>query len=69
MLSNVDDLCRWMLVHLNEGRYGENLEKQLFTLNQSARNVADSHPHSGKARGTDTIHIFRDMDWDGDYPT
>jgi CubicO group peptidase (beta-lactamase class C family) len=31
VLSNVDDLCRWMLVHLNEGRYGEQLEKQLFT--------------------------------------
>lgn len=31
VLSNVDDLCRWMLVHLNEGRYGENLEKHLFT--------------------------------------
>jgi len=31
VLSNVDDLCRWMLVHLNEGRYGENLEKQLFS--------------------------------------
>jgi CubicO group peptidase (beta-lactamase class C family) len=31
VLSNVDDLCRWMLVQLNEGRYGENLEKQLFS--------------------------------------
>ena len=31
VLSNVDDLCRWMLVHLNHGRYGKNLEKQLFT--------------------------------------
>ncbi len=34
VLSNVDDLCRWMLVHLNEGRYGANLEKQLFTLDR-----------------------------------
>ena len=31
VLSNVDDLCRWMLAHLNEGKYGENLEKQLFS--------------------------------------
>jgi CubicO group peptidase (beta-lactamase class C family) len=31
VLSNVDDLCRWMMVHLNSGKYGENLEKQLFT--------------------------------------
>ena len=31
VLSNVDDLCRWMLVHLNGGKYGAELEKQLFT--------------------------------------
>ena len=31
VLSNADDLCRWMLVHLNGGRYGENLEKHLFS--------------------------------------
>ncbi|MBN2416357.1 serine hydrolase [bacterium] len=31
ILSNVDDLCRWMLVHLNKGKYGGNLEKQLFS--------------------------------------
>ena len=31
ILSNVDDLCQWMLVNLNEGRYGKNLEYQLFS--------------------------------------
>ncbi len=31
IFSNVDDLCNWMLVHLNKGKYGENLEKQLFS--------------------------------------
>jgi len=31
VLSNADDLCRWMLVHLNGGRYGELLENQLFS--------------------------------------
>ncbi len=31
VLSNAEDLCRWMLVHLNGGRYGEGLEKQLFS--------------------------------------
>jgi len=31
VLSNVDDLCRWMLVHLNGGKYGESLEHQLFS--------------------------------------
>ncbi len=29
--SNVDDLCSWMLVHLNKGKYGKNLEQQLFS--------------------------------------
>jgi len=31
VLSNAEDLCHWMLVHLNEGKYGKNLEDQLFT--------------------------------------
>lgn len=31
MLSNVDDLCKWMQVQLNRGKYGPNLEKQLFS--------------------------------------
>lgn len=29
--SNVDDLCNWMLVHLNKGKHGDDLEKQLFS--------------------------------------
>jgi CubicO group peptidase (beta-lactamase class C family) len=29
--SNVDDLCHWMLVHLNEGQYGKALDKRLFS--------------------------------------
>ncbi|MCF6358759.1 MAG: serine hydrolase [Draconibacterium sp.] len=29
--SNVNDLCNWMLVHLNEGKYGEDLEMNLFS--------------------------------------
>lgn len=31
VLSSADDMCRWMLVHLNGGKYGENLKKQLFS--------------------------------------
>ena len=31
ILSNAEDLCRWMLVHLNGGKYGENLDHQLFS--------------------------------------
>jgi CubicO group peptidase (beta-lactamase class C family) len=29
--SNVDDICQWMLVQLNNGKYGDSLEKQLFS--------------------------------------
>lgn len=29
--SNVDDICNWMLVHLNKGAYGTNLQDTLFT--------------------------------------
>lgn len=31
IFSNVDDLCQWMLLHLNKGKYGDNLNKQLFS--------------------------------------
>ena len=31
IISNVDDLCNWMLIHLNKGKYGENLENELFS--------------------------------------
>jgi hypothetical protein len=31
ILSNADDLCRWMLVQLQGGKYGEHLEHQLFS--------------------------------------
>lgn len=31
IFSNVDDLCKWILLQLNHGKYGENLEKQLFS--------------------------------------
>ena len=31
IFSSVNDLCQWMLVHLNEGKYGEDLSQQLFS--------------------------------------
>lgn len=31
VLANAEDLCGWMLVHLNEGKYGVYLDNQLFT--------------------------------------
>ncbi len=29
--SNVDDISNWMLVHLNNGKYGDSLKEQLFS--------------------------------------
>ena len=31
IIANVDDLSRWMLVHLNKGKYANDLKKQLFS--------------------------------------
>lgn len=31
ILSNVHDLCTWMMTQLNKGKYGDNLSKQLFS--------------------------------------
>ncbi len=31
ILSNVEDMSKWMLMQLNKGKYGDNLEKKLFT--------------------------------------
>jgi len=31
IFSNVDGMSKWMLVHLNKGEDGNNLDKQLFT--------------------------------------
>ncbi|BAP32510.1 beta-lactamase [Chryseobacterium sp. StRB126] len=31
IVSNVDDMSKWMLVQLNKGKYGSALEQQLFT--------------------------------------
>lgn len=31
VLSNAEDMCRWLLLHLNGGRYGEGLEERLFS--------------------------------------
>jgi len=31
IISNVDDLSKWMLVHLNNGKYGDDLQDTLFS--------------------------------------
>jgi len=31
ILSNINDIGNWMLVHLNKGKYGKEMEKQLFS--------------------------------------
>lgn len=52
VLSSAADMCLWMLVHLNAGRYGENLEKQLFSTESQREmwkihSTIDSKPYSG----------------------
>ncbi|MER3374872.1 MAG: serine hydrolase [Allomuricauda sp.] len=31
IFSSAKDMCEWMLLHLNKGKYGQNLQKQLFS--------------------------------------
>jgi CubicO group peptidase (beta-lactamase class C family) len=31
VLSNAQDMCQWLLAHLNHGKYGEHLNKELFS--------------------------------------
>jgi len=52
--ANTTDLCQWMLVHLNKGKYGQDLKSQLFS--------ADSQREMWK------IHTVED-DFGGRYNT
>lgn len=40
--SSVSELCQWMLVHLNEGKYGTQLDQSLFSENAQREMW---HPH------------------------
>lgn len=40
--SNVDDISNWMLMHLNNGKYGDGLKKKLFTK-ESQREMWKTH--------------------------
>jgi len=51
VLSSAEDMCRWIMVHLNEGRYGKNLERQLFSKESQSEmwkihSTKDSKPYS-----------------------
>jgi hypothetical protein len=50
ILSNVDDMSKWMIMQLNMGKYGENLDKQLFTKEQQKEmwkihTIEDANPN------------------------
>lgn len=34
IVSNVDDMSKWVLVQLNKGKYGDSLDKQLFSVDR-----------------------------------
>lgn len=40
--SNVNDVCNWMLMHLNHGKYGDSLKNELFTV-ESQREMWKIH--------------------------
>lgn len=42
IFSNVEDMSKWMLVHLNKGKYGQDLKTELFT-NKSQRKMWTIH--------------------------
>ncbi len=43
--SNAEDMCRWMLFHLNDGSYGEQLEKRLYSPEVQQDLFAAHNPH------------------------
>ena len=52
IFSNVDDMNRWMLLQLNEGRYGPELRQQLFSPEQQRQmwTIHTVMPASGNPR-------------------
>lgn len=69
IVSCVDDLGRWLLVNLNEGKYGDDLEKQLFsektrdymwtihTTKQVNRNPRYNSHFAGYGLGWDLVDV------------
>lgn len=50
ILSNVNDMSKWMIMQLNKGKYGEKLDQQLFTEEQQREmwkihTVLDANPN------------------------
>ncbi len=50
IVSNVDDMSKWMITQINKGKYGNNLEKQLFSEARqremwSIHTVTDVYPN------------------------
>jgi CubicO group peptidase (beta-lactamase class C family) len=71
--SNVDDIAKWMLMHLNNGKYGDELKKQLFTpesqhemwkihtVTEANRNPRYNSHFSGYGLGWDLTDIKGNM--------
>jgi CubicO group peptidase (beta-lactamase class C family) len=49
IVSNIDDMSKWMLLQLNKGKIRNNLEKKLFHGSKAARNVDDTYSNTGKS--------------------
>lgn len=55
IVSNVDDISKWMITQINKGKYGANLEKQLFS--------------EARQKEMWTIHTVTDVNPDPHYNT
>ena len=54
--ASAEDMCKWMLVQLNEGRYGKNLDKTLFSEQQQQEMW---RIHTPIARQSDPMSPFK----------
>jgi len=58
VLSNANDMCLWLLAHLNKGRYGNKLEKELFSK-ESQKEMWKMHtPIDSKPYPRYTTHFY-----------
>lgn len=58
ILSSASDMCIWMLAHLNEGKYGDDLKKELFSKEQQDEMWRIHTPIKGRSNVRYKNHFF-----------
>jgi len=61
IVSNADDMSKWMITQLNKGKYGNNLEKQLFSEARQ-KEMWTIHTCCRQMIFQDIINILQGMD-------